>query len=176
MCYTPHIRGDPWSASLQAKWRRPTHCACRPSSLEGSVNKTDKRCEVCGEAYRGLPGKRQRYCSRKCRFGNPAARRKRRAISRNHYLANKSTYIEGNRRRLFNLTPEMWDRQAAFQQGACAICSKYTNLCIDHDHASGKLRGLLCSRCNHALGHMQDSARIAGACAVYLERGGAWCV
>ena len=49
---------------------------------------------------------------------------------------------------------ELYDRLIAAQRGVCAICGappKTRRLHIDHDHRTGKVRGLLCQRCNRAL-------------------------
>lgn len=50
---------------------------------------------------------------------------------------------------------EMWLRQG----GGCAICggTEKRALAVDHDHATGKVRSLLCGRCNLALGYAQDN-------------------
>jgi hypothetical protein len=52
------------------------------------------------------------------------------------------------------------------QDGKCAICGKThghvtvngvkTKLAVDHDHATGKIRGLLCSRCNRGIGYLGE--------------------
>lgn len=42
--------------------------------------------------------------------------------------------------------------------------------CIDHDHATGKIRGLLCDNCNKALGHLKDSIEIANCVLEYLKK------
>ena len=45
------------------------------------------------------------------------------------------------------------------QGGRCAICKRWTHpkpLCVDHDHKTGKVRGLLCTRCNIKLGQWHD--------------------
>ena len=66
------------------------------------------------------------------------------------------------------------------QAGVCAICgsalrgnSWHKRLCVDHDHATGKVRGLLCSACNTAIGRMDHNVDYLRAAIDYLERTGA---
>jgi len=62
------------------------------------------------------------------------------------------------------------------QCGVCAICGepeptqKNYRLSIDHCHATGKIRGLLCSRCNSGIARFQDSPTILAAAIDYLQR------
>lgn len=59
------------------------------------------------------------------------------------------------------------------QAGACAICGQVpTTLTVDHDHRTGKIRGLLCNRCNRAIGHLQDSPGVCTRAAEYLRESG----
>lgn len=74
-----------------------------------------------------------------------------------------------------------YDRMLASQEGRCAICRarpKSKRLAVDHDHKTGAVRGLLCSRCNHDLmGSAWDSMAIASALWHYLNTppaSGAW--
>lgn len=39
----------------------------------------------------------------------------------------------------------------------CAICGNSKQLCVDHDHLSGKIRGIICKRCNTAIGRLGDN-------------------
>jgi hypothetical protein len=56
------------------------------------------------------------------------------------------------------------------QRGACAICKKSDEaLCVDHCHACGKVRGLLCAKCNSALGFCNDSPEHLLAAVAYLQ-------
>jgi thymidylate synthase len=54
--------------------------------------------------------------------------------------------------------------------GRCTICQVTSgNLVIDHDHKTGKIRGLLCDRCNHALGHFRDNQTYMTRAIKYLN-------
>jgi len=55
----------------------------------------------------------------------------------------------------YGLTLDAFHRLHAAQDGRCAICREPKPLHIDHDHASGHVRGLLCRRCNVALGYLE---------------------
>ena len=81
----------------------------------------------------------------------------------------------------YGLSPAEYDRLLALQGGRCAICRgrpKSKRLAVDHDHGSGAVRGLLCSRCNHdLLGSAWDSLALASALWHYLNTppaGGDW--
>jgi len=52
----------------------------------------------------------------------------------------------------------------------CQICKQETTLHLDHCHATGKLRGMLCVRCNTGLGTLQDDPDILRAAITYVER------
>ncbi len=66
------------------------------------------------------------------------------------------------------------DYEALFlEQGcACAVCGRQQrrHLHVDHDHATGAVRGLLCSDCNTALGHLHDSPEIIRKLLQYISR------
>lgn len=67
-------------------------------------------------------------------------------------------------------------QMSAAQAGRCAVCKKLPDgegcnavLAVDHDHATGKVRGLLCGPCNRALGIMEDDIERILSLATYLE-------
>ena len=73
----------------------------------------------------------------------------------------------------YGLSREDYDALLARQGGVCAICAKPSEktLCVDHCHATGKVRGLLCRQCNVGLGcYGEDQAALIAAL-VYLGRG-----
>ena len=65
-------------------------------------------------------------------------------------------------KRRYKITLEQYNKLAASQNNRCAICNIHASDCyeplnVDHDHATSKVRGLLCHKCNRGLGHFDDS-------------------
>jgi hypothetical protein len=61
------------------------------------------------------------------------------------------------------------------QDGRCAICNKHESeftvkLGVDHCHTTNKVRGLLCTNCNHAIGQLKDSPELCFRAAEYLVK------
>ena len=74
----------------------------------------------------------------------------------------------------FVITLEDYEVMLAEQNSVCAICGGKDNkkLAVDHDHKTGKVRGLLCVNCNHLLGRAKDELHILQQAINYLiEKG-----
>lgn len=75
--------------------------------------------------------------------------------------------------RTYGLARGEYDRRFAEQDGGCAICRKALedgrNLHVDHDHATGAVRALLCTSCNNLLGRANDDPALLRAAADYLD-------
>lgn len=71
----------------------------------------------------------------------------------------------------YNLKPGEYDRKLEMQGGVCMICGQADSkrLAVDHNHTTGKVRGLLCSNCNRALGHFKEDLDIIRAAVDYLK-------
>lgn len=77
------------------------------------------------------------------------------------------------RLRKFGLTEHQYRALHESQLGRCAIClrpSPSRRLAVDHCHASGAVRGLLCTSCNLGLGHFGDKDGLLIRAAQYLNR------
>lgn len=96
-------------------------------------------------------------------------KRKYRAINREaETLANR----KGLLRREYKLTLQEYDNLCKQQNYLCAICMKKETLIVDHDHKTGKIRGLLCSSCNKGLGFFGDSSNLLEKSVSYLKAQG----
>lgn len=95
------------------------------------------------------------------RKNDPVLREKRQDYERQRQL-----------RKRYGLEYDDYIRLCLLQRGLCAICMKELTETphIDHCHATGKVRGLLCRKCNLAIGHFDDNIRALRRAAWYLER------
>lgn len=76
----------------------------------------------------------------------------------------------------YGITIEQYEAMLESQGGVCAVCSKPDpggqRLGVDHCHATGQLRALLCTLCNRGIGHFLDDPSRLEQAAAYLRRWG----
>ncbi|MGY2003734.1 endonuclease VII domain-containing protein [Blastococcus sp. SYSU DS1024] len=81
--------------------------------------------------------------------------------------------LEGSRtyhlKRRYGITAERADVMLEAQGGLCAICRAAPAQHVDHDHATGAVRALLCFNCNGGLGQFRDDPYLLHVAAFYLE-------
>lgn len=128
---------------------------------------------------------------RKSRFSSPEEKRlheaeyqreyskrnpeRRKEIALAYYNRNKDGKSRDSQLRYkYGISLEEYDVMFAEQDGACWICQ---NLCatgqrlsVDHCHDTGVVRGLLCKRCNSAIGMLQEDADLVLRAADYMTR------
>jgi hypothetical protein len=102
-----------------------------------------------------------------------------RARGRARYQKHRVVILEKQRQKrltgeeraaVHGLTVDQYQAMVKEQGGLCAICGgAMKRICIDHDHETGAVRGLLCHNCNVALGHLRDSPALLRAAADYVE-------
>jgi len=84
--------------------------------------------------------------------------------------ADRESYLK----RKYGITLADYARMLEAQNGVCAICGEprpdERTLHVDHDHESGAIRGLLCFRCNNALGDLREEYELFRRAADYLDR------
>lgn len=80
-----------------------------------------------------------------------------------------------SRQKFYGVSKENFEKMFKTQKGCCAICkiaqssTKHT-FNIDHDHDTGKIRGLLCMRCNRGMGLLRDDKVILSNALKYLKK------
>ena len=88
---------------------------------------------------------------------------------------------KANLKKAYGISPEQYDAMFDALGGACAICERVVagkppsreRLHVDHDHETGKIRGLLCGACNVSLGGFRDDPELLAAAIRYLMAHGA---
>lgn len=148
---------------------------------------TGTHCEECQAEWPALParplvrngckGCRREYKRRWEKYNKIA----RRGYNRKHYLKNAPDlragslhryHVEDKRFKKYGISREQFNCMLEEQERECAICSREISESahIDHDHATGTVRGLLCPSCNRALGYFGDSKLTIERALDYLLR------
>ena len=142
---------------------------CKEWRSKGDFNKDSQspdglnyRCKSCRKKHRREAEVKERTAKYNKRYAaeNPELMKKK---DRKNML-----------KRFWNMTPEQYDEMLQKQNGTCALCDRTESnpnkrLCIDHDHTTGKIRGLLCDNHNRAMGLFKDSIEDLEKAIVYLK-------
>lgn len=129
--------------SLRGKAQSPEHIEKRMASVAKSLANTVRKCVKCGEEFTPTLAA-QKYCSGRC--WQAVARQRKAKENRVSIPASEYAVL------------------MTAQNNQCAICkcdsginNRGDKLAVDHCHTSGKIRGLLCHKCNTALGLLKDN-------------------
>jgi|SRR5665213_489204 len=140
------------------------------------------------ERYRADPEKQKAYQKewlRKNPENRRAASRRWRAKNPDKVRAYNQNYRQQEWwwKSQYGLTRDDYEALLQSQNGVCAICKKeeksrdsrsgkVKGFHVDHNHANGKVRGLLCDLCNKGLGLFRDSPQFLESAIIYLEKHG----
>lgn len=161
-----------------------THKSCSTCKLEKPISEFSRNCKFpTGYDYYCKPCKRE-YNNR------PAIRAKKVAYWKTYhkrpevkhrmherYHASpeaKEAAWERNLLRRYGMTRAGYYQLLAEQGGGCAICHVEFNesgakLSVDHCHETGRIRGILCSRCNLGIGYLDHDAKVLNSAIGYLS-------
>lgn len=153
--------GTPGCCGLRRGVAR-TRMTGRPSRIcpacGGSSWDDRRRCKPCF-AKRG----REAWAK-----STPEQRERKNALKRAWRAANPERQRAAERRQTYGISAETFDRMFEDQGGRCAICRQRAADCVDHDHATGKIRALLCMHCNAGLGLLRDDPSLLRGASAYL--------
>ena len=128
---------------------------------------SNERKEYLKEYYKNNKEK-YKYNSEKERNRDPV---KAKARYKRYYNKTKDTSNKKRLERIYKLDPGQWDMMHKEQEGKCYLCRKEESaiekktgniirLAVDHCHATGKVRGLACKKCNMAIGLLNDDIEL----------------
>ncbi|SRR6266496_2927944 len=138
--------------------------------------KLDQPCQQCGceitplnASFQGNANRSVRKCCKSCYSKKQTALK----IKRRNNDPNVLTKDRRSRLRLrFGISLEEYNKLLFQQNYVCAICGEKDktgrNLCVDHDHETGEIRGLLCISCNTIVGHCKEDRTILYKISDYL--------
>ena len=139
-----------------------------PSDCDVNMEDTTKKCSTCGSSENGFY-KGENRC-KKCVKERVAKWQK--DNPEKSYINQRNSYD----RCLYGLPKGAREKMIEEQNGQCAICGNIPTtrrgLHIDHDHETGKVRGLLCHGCNTAIGSLGDDIELLRKAIMYLEKFG----
>lgn len=124
-------------------------------------------CKKCGKVQ-----------SARFRKRNPELKRK---LANTWYHKNKSSARNTRLKSQYGITLENYKDLLVVQNGVCAVCGKpetmtnpkkktISDLAVDHNHITGKVRGLLCRACNTGIGCFSDDPQLMVLAANYVRR------
>lgn len=138
-----------------------------------------QRCNRYAQTQAGKESLRKRGEKyRKTAKGKAAQKRYSQTKTRKIYLkewlqseSGKESTLKAHLLCHYGITPDDYRRMLREQKGLCAICGKSEkNMHIDHDHETGKVRGIICVSCNHMLGRAYDDIDILLNAVQYLRK------
>lgn len=142
---------------------------------EWRINNPDKAKAIRAESNARCAKQRSEY-NRQWRKANP----KKCAVARERWRANnRGRYLEQKRwvrvKAKYGLTQAEFESLLNEQDNKCAICkvrlsSGKNSPRLDHNHSTGRFRGILCNNCNAALGMLKDDACIVAQAEQYLKK------
>jgi hypothetical protein len=117
---------------------------------------------------------KRRECGRLWRLNNPSkhSESNRKWEKKNPEKVREAAYRR-HLLRTFGMTTEQYQGMLKRQRGVCKLCGKDSEgkrLVVDHDHASGVVRGLLCHKCNTALSTLEKDRKWITKAINYLKR------
>ncbi len=124
-----------------------------------------KLCDACG--INPLKKNAKKYCSISCANRVISATRTKKTTVEDRLSAEDwARYIRARRYKLSLLELDVY---LASNGGKCWLCNDRKATCIDHDHETKKVRGMLCNRCNTGLGFLGDTVESLEQAIQYLK-------
>lgn len=136
-------------------------------------------CDACGSAFEPTHGS-QRFCKdEQCGKDRVRARYKKwydrqpraKLNEQQQNYRGRTDVAKRGELKKYGITLEQWASMVSYVDSRCEICGTQTeDLCVDHDHDTGEVRGVLCRACNRSIGQLGDTAESLRKAADYLAK------
>jgi endogenous inhibitor of DNA gyrase (YacG/DUF329 family) len=139
------------------------------------IKKSDNGHIFCRWCEKEIKAPRRAFCSDRCQTAHwesqhrDAKRLAETKWRKEHPDRARAKQLRDN----YGITIEQYNQMFDAQDGKCAICGRHQSefkrhLSVDHDHTTGKIRKLLCTACNSAVGLLRENVEIAQNLISYL--------
>jgi len=134
-----------------------------------------KKCTKCGvekplSEFHKNKSTKDKYCSlcKPCNNKHAFTWNKK-EVEKRRVIVQKNNY-----KKRYGLSIQQKQELIDKQNSKCAICTNQLkdthDVCVDHNHTTGQIRGILCRKCNLGIGHLQDSQEILKSALKYLKK------
>jgi hypothetical protein len=164
---------------LETKTKRCSKCKQEKDLDDFSNNRTksggkEGTCkECCSASHKLWREKNKEHIKQKGKERYEANKEEMKAQMRQYRKDNPKKMRDLHYRRYYGINIHDYNEMLYKQQNCCGICGCFAGeerLCVDHDHETGEVRGLLCQLCNKALGLFKDDKGSLERAIAYLER------
>ena len=106
-------------------------------------------------------------------YCRPCNNKRRNLIRKQNLIKTREMWRSQHLKSAYGITIDEYNVVLSSQGGVCAICGSEKGdagrrLCVDHNHVTGRNRGLLCNKCNYAVGLIGDNPEVAKNLTDYL--------
>ena len=154
--------------------RRGVCKACEYGHEPHKKPTVEKTCTICGEVKSidnfSIINKEKNYRQGECR----QCKNKHQTDKRQGTMQETKRTKKKRLKSKYNLSIEQYSEMIILQDSKCKICNNHiddnkSKVCVDHNHTTGKVRGLLCNHCNSMLGFAKDNIETLKEAIVYLN-------
>lgn len=147
-------------------------------NIRSDTGKHKRKCRDCENEWHKVNYTRirsRKLASAKARYNTPDVKTRVKAYRASRKHLDKVWKKDWDLSRNYGITLQSFYEIIELQHYSCPVCRKHLPpnsrlWCVDHDHATEKIRGIICLRCNHMLGHAKDDPDTLRRGAAYLEK------
>lgn len=129
-----------------------------PRTKDGRKGQCRSCTSAAAKEYRNRPEQKEKVAARI---------RKARQANAEHYRQYQKNWKLAKR---YGLARDQYDRMVEEAGGVCPVCGEEAELVVDHNHRTKIVRGMVCNKCNQAIGLMRDKSKLMRQAAEWLDR------